>query len=505
MSVGSAISSVETLGHLMSQVSSRYGERVMVVETNGRQLSFSQAEELVERLSNGVAKEVLPGQRVVINLANGYDLFFACLGVARAGAVAVPLSDQLTKVEVERIIEECDPALVVTSLDQIYGDLGEPEIHIDSHLTAAIFYTSGTTGRPKGVELSHKALLDRLNLMGVIGLVGPQSAAFGLPLSHLMGFIFALSMAMAGYRVYFFQKFDPKAVLDIIEEKRPQIFAGVPAMYRLQLEAGAESRRLSSINVWYSSADAMPTDLARKFQDFGSAVSFGFASSLGSAAFIEGYGMVELGGAVATRMFPSMPFKSAAIPAAFRELLDNAGIGIPFGGAELKVSDANGSEVAPGTVGELWVRNEGSLKGYFKDKSATDAILANDGWVRTGDLARRGPFGTVYFVGRAKDVIKSGGYSVYSREVEAVLEGHPDVAEASVLGLEDAKMGEVPVAAVRLMPKSKISVAEIASWCQDNLAHYKVPRQIKIVDILPRTDTAKVKRDQLRELFEPEK
>ncbi|NNN10546.1 MAG: acyl--CoA ligase [Acidimicrobiaceae bacterium] len=503
MSVGATISSVDTLGHLMSQVASRYAERVMVEEIDGQQFTFSQAEELVERLSNGVAKEVLPGQRVVISLANGYDLFFACLGVARAGAVAVPLSDQLTKIEVDRIIKECEPALVVRDLAQIYGDLGEPETQIDRHSTAAIFYTSGTTGRPKGVELSHKALLDRLNLMGVIGLVGPQSAAFGLPLSHLMGFIFALSMAMAGYKVYFFPKFDPKAVLDIIEQRRPQIFAGVPAMYRLLLEAGAENRRLNSINVWYSSADAMPTDLARKFQDFGSATSFGYSSSFGSAAFIEGYGMVELGGAVATRMFPSMPFKSTAIPAVFRELLDNAGIGIPFGGAELKVSDENGSEVTPGTVGELWVRNEGSLKGYFKDKNATDAILANDGWVRTGDLARRGPFGTVYFVGRAKDVIKSGGYSVYAREVEAVLEDHPDVAEASVLGIEDEKLGEVPVAAVRLMPRSRVSVAEIANWCQDNLAHYKVPRQIKIVSVLPRTDTAKVKREQLRELFEP--
>ena len=493
---------VETLGQLMDVLAIQYGDRVLVDEYGGRALTYIEAAELVERISNAVAEVVNPNDRVVLHLPNGYHLFLACLGVARAGAVAVPINDQLTDIEVERIVAECEPALVVTAIEQIVGELGEPIAYVDQSDTAAVFYTSGTTGRPKGVELSHKALLSRLTPLTMLSGLGGVEAVYGLPLSHLMGFIFALSMSMAGVKVNFFPRFDAEAVLDAIESRRPQLFVGVPTMFRMLLEAGADSRDLHSIRVWFSSADAMPQDLARRFQDFGAMFTFPNGVSFGSAAFIEGYGMVELGGAVAAKVLPPLPFKIGLVPEQIRQLGDSIGVGLPFGGATLKVAGSNGAEVVPGVVGELWVKSPGSLKGYFRDRVATDRILDSDGWVRTGDLARRGPCGLIYFVGREKDVIKSGGYSIYAREVEEVLEEHPLVMEASVVGLEDRKLGEVPAAVVRIVQGSDLDETRLLDWCKDRLAHYKTPRKIRIVAELPRTETAKVRRGQLRSLFE---
>ena len=155
----------------------------------------------------------------------------------------------------------------------------------------------------------------------------------------------------------------------------------------------------------------------------------------------------------------------------------------------------------PGQVGEVQLKGPGVLKGYWGDAHASSEALTEDGWLRTGDLVRSGPFGTVMFHGRAKAVIKSGGYSVYPVEVEADIEEHPDVLEAAVVGIPDAKLGEVPVAAVRLRPKAKVTPQELVVWAGVRMAQYKAPRRILIVEELPRTGTRKIQRDRLLPLF----
>jgi acyl-CoA synthetase (AMP-forming)/AMP-acid ligase II len=167
----------------------------------------------------------------------------------------------------------------------------------------------------------------------------------------------------------------------------------------------------------------------------------------------------------------------------------------------MRVVDDHGRQVAPGVVGELWVKGPGVLKGYHNDPEATDAVVTPDGWLRTGDLARRGPLGTVLFAGRKKDVIKHGGYSVYALEVEAALEDHPDVLEAGVTGMPDDRMGELPVAAVRVADGSALTPDGLRSWVADRLADYKVPQRVVFVDDLPRTGTQKVQRQELLALF----
>ncbi len=264
------------------------------------------------------------------------------------------------------------------------------------------------------------------------------------------------------------------------------MFMGVPAMYRLMDEAGAQQRDLKSVRVWGSGADVMPEDLARKFQRMGASATMPFIGSVGGALFVEGYGMVELGGGVALKVSPPL------MPSML----------VPLPGYRFRVVDDDGREVSLGQVGELHVRGPGTLRGYYGDAKATADALTRDGWVRTGDLVRSSVGNTVRFVGRKKDVIKHGGYSVYAAEVEAALGDHPDVLEAAVLGLPDPRKGEVPVAAVRVRPGSTLTGPQLVAWAADHLSDYKAPRQAVIVDELPRTGTNKVQKLGLVGLFD---
>jgi acyl-CoA synthetase (AMP-forming)/AMP-acid ligase II len=171
-------------------------------------------------------------------------------------------------------------------------------------------------------------------------------------------------------------------------------------------------------------------------------------------------------------------------------------------GYRFRVVGDDGEPVAPGQEGELWVKGPGPVEGYWGSPDATKELLTEDGWIRTGDLARRGVFGTAVFAGRKKDVILNGGYTVYAREVEAALEAHPDVVEAGVTGAPDDRRGEVPVAAVRLGDGETATPDDLVAWVADRLADYKAPRRIVVVDALPKTGTQKVRRQELLELFE---
>jgi len=415
-----------------------------------------------------------------------------CLAVSRAGGLAVPVNPRMRPEEVDHVVADSGAALVIGDPAEV-EDRPPLERAAPAHRgdVAALFYTSGTTGKPKGVRLTHRALLGPM----VRGALYPSAlrrdeAVVALPVAHIMGFGSLLGLACAGIPAYVLPRFRPLDVLDAIERRRATMFVGVPAMYRLMLEAGAEQRDLSSIRVWASGADAMPVDLARRFKRMGSTVRLPLCGDVGEAAFVEGYGMVELGGGAAAKVSP--PF--ADLP--FADTL-----GFPLPGHRLKVVDDEGEEVGPGQVGELWVKGPGILEGYHNAPEATAQAVTPDGWLRTGDLARRAAFGTVAFAGRKKDVIKSGGYSVYALEVERCLEQHPDVLEAVVIGLPDDRLGEVPAAVVRLASGARSTGAEILAWAGERVADYKAPRHLRVVDALPRTGTEKVQKRRLLDLF----
>jgi acyl-CoA synthetase (AMP-forming)/AMP-acid ligase II len=397
--------------------------------------------------------------------------------------------------EIRHVIEDSGASLVVRAAIEVDG--AEPlaeAVPAEQSDVAALFYTSGTTGKPKGVELTHRSLVGQMAAAGALpaggaGLVAHE-AVIALPIAHIMGFAAALGLACGGIPVYFLPRFRPVDVLDAIERRRASIFIGVPAMYRLLLEAGAEDRDLTSIRMWGAGADAMPPDLAARFKKLGATMTVPFVGPVGEAAFFEGYGMVEIGGGAAVKASP--PGLSVGL---------GESLGVPLPGYRFRVVDEDGQPVGRGQIGELLVKGPGVTSGYWGDADATKATLTDDGWLRTGDLARRGVLGTVLFAGRKKDVIKNGGYSVYALEVERALEEHPAVAEAAVLGRPDPRKGEVPVAAVRLADGADGDPDELRAWAAERLADYKVPQQIVIVDDLPRTGTNKVQKRQLLDLF----
>ncbi len=478
-----------TLGTVMTSLARLHGNRPLAEEPSGGiRVTYRQADKRICRWSGGIRRRVDVGDRVLIHTDNSYEQFLLCLATARAGAIAVPVNPQMRPEEVAHVIDDSGASLVISAATDV--DDGDPctEAHAaDPDDVAALFYTSGTTGTPKGVALTHRALVAQV--LG--GVVWPtrlhrDEAVFSLPIAHIMGFATLMGLACAGIPSYVLPSFRADVVLETIERRRSTIFIGVPAMYRMMFEAGAESFDLGSVRVWGSGADVMPEDLARAFKGFGATVSLPLVGALGEATFVEGYGMVEVGGGVATKVSP--PFLSVGL---------GETVGFPLPNYRMRVVDDDGDDVGAGKVGELWVRGPGVLKGYWNAPEATADTVTPDGWLRTGDLARRGPFGSVFFVGRKKDVIKHGGYSVYANEVQQALEVHDAVLEAAVLGLPDERLGEIPVAAVRLAAGARLDQLDLRAWLEEHIAHYKVPKRFVSVDELPRTGTRKVQKAEL--------
>jgi long-chain acyl-CoA synthetase len=483
-----------TLANLTDRLARAYGKRQLVEEAGGGlKLTYNQAAKRVRRWSGGIASQIDPGDRVVVATPNGYEMLLLSLAACRAGGIAVPVNARMRDDEVKHVVSDAEARLVLHSAREVDGAEPLTEAHVsDAGDVAALFYTSGTTGKPKGAELTHRALVGQVATAALYpsGLRRDE-AVVGLPVAHIMGFIALLGLAFAGIPVFELPRFDPDAVLDAIEQRRSTIFVGVPAMYRMLLESGAEDRDLTSVRFWGSGADVMPDDLAKRFKRMGATATLPFVGTIGEAAFFEGYGMVEVGGGVAAKVSPP-----------FFDLFPGDALGLPLPGYKLRVVDERGEDVPAGGEGELWVKGPGVLKGYHRDPEATAGALTEDGWLKTGDLARRGPMGTVLFAGRRKDVIKHGGYSVYAVEVQRTLEQHPAVAEAAVLGLPDEGKGEIPAAVVRRKEGRKISEAELVDWAKAQLSGYKVPRRIVIVDELPRTGTQKVQKRELLSLFD---
>ncbi len=481
-----------TLATVFDRLAATGGGRVLVDEVDGDVRTLAEAADRVARWASAVRERIEPGSIVVVATPNGYDQLLLCAAVSRAGGIPAPVNDRLRPEEIDHIVADAEAGLVLRAASDLpltappLDDGAEP----DPRSVGAVFYTSGTTGRPKGAELTHRALVGQMNRMALVptGLGG--QAVYSLPMAHIMGFVIALGLAYAGVPARFLPRFRAAPMLDEIESRRASVYVGVPAMYRMLLDAGAEQRDLSSVRMWISGADAMPPELAERFTRMGALATLPGGRTIGRAVFAEGYGMVETGGGGALKV--DLP----GLPDAVRRL------GVPSPGYKTRVVDESGEEVARGQVGELQLSGPGVLKGYRGADDATKALFTDDGWLRTGDLVRRGPLGAFAFEGRAKDIIVRGGYNVYAVEVEQALERLDGVAEAAVVGLPDERLGEVPVAAVRLSPGASVTPDDVVAWAEDQLSRYKVPREVKIVEELPQSGTRKVQRAEVRALFE---
>jgi acyl-CoA synthetase (AMP-forming)/AMP-acid ligase II len=352
-----------------------------------------------------------------------------------------------------------------------------PPADISPADTVAIFHTSGTAGFPKGARLSSQALLAgrAAALLAAPLANGRVRALFPLPWAHIMAVSTALHGLLAGAPAYFLPRFEVQAALQAIERHRLNVVVGVPAMFIRLLNSAPSRESLASVKLWVCSSDHLPAPHLRRLLDYG-------------GVFVNAYGMVELGGVamfgIASRHIRAGGEFCLRVP--------------PF---RVRVADAQGRRTRPGEVGECQIRGPGVTGTYWGDASGAPSPLADGGWLRTGDLAVRNRLGLVRLAGRAKDVIKCGGYSIFPKEVEEVLASHAAVLRAAVIGAPHPEKGEEPVAIVECATAS--TEEELLAHCRASLAPYKVPRRIHIVapGALPQGLTEKVLNRVLREQY----
>jgi long-chain acyl-CoA synthetase len=420
---------------------------------------------------------------------------FVYYGVLRAGGVVVPMNVLLKGREVAFYLEDSGARLVFAWHDfgeaaqagaaeagaecvlvtpgEIEGVVfGAPEVtevvDRDPGDTAVILYTSGTTGTPKGAELTHGNM--QSNAETSADLIRFESGAVvlgGLPLFHSFGQTCSLNTAvLRGACLTLLPRFDPVKALEIIARDRVSIFLGVPTMYTALLHTPArEGADVSSLKVCVSGGSAMPVEVMRGFEE-----AYG-------AVILEGYGLSETS-PVASFNHPDRERKPGSI-------------GTPIAGVEMKVVDDEGREVPQGEVGEIVIKGPNVMKGYLNRPDAT-AETIRDGWFHSGDLGRVDEDGYFFIVDRKKDMIIRGGYNVYPREVEEVLYEHPAVREAAVVGVPDEQWGEEVGAVVALKDGASATPEELRDFAKDQVAAYKYPRRVWIVADLPKGPTGKI-------------
>jgi long-chain acyl-CoA synthetase len=437
------------------------------------------------------SKGIEPGDRVGLMMPNVPYFPVIYYGILRAGAVVVPMNVLLKGREVAFYLEDPGAKLLFA-----WGDFGEaaeagaekagaavifeklvaehePDTEVvdrDGEDTAVILYTSGTTGQPKGAELTHSNL--HKNSAGVsskLGELTDEDVLLGaLPLFHSFGQTCTMNSAVfVGATVTMLPRFDPEKALEIIARDKVTIFQGVPTMYNAMLHCdSADGADCSTLRTCMSGGAAMPAELMRAFEE-----KFG-------CIILEGYGLSETS-PVASFNHPDKERKPGSI-------------GTPIEGVEMQVWDDDGNEVDQGEVGEIVIRGHNIMKGYWNRDDANKEAITDDGWFRTGDMAKVDEDGYFFIVDRKKDLIIRGGYNVYPREIEEVLYEHPAIQEAAVVGVPHDELGEEVGAAVVLKQGESVDADELKSYVKEQVAAYKYPREVWFVDELPKGPTGKI-------------
>jgi long-chain acyl-CoA synthetase len=496
----------ENLATILTDTAAEHGDRT-AFKLDDVELTYSVLEASTERIAALLKSKGLgSGDRVGLMLPNVPYFPAIYYAILRAGGMVVPLNVLLKAREVNYYLsdsgakflfawhgfaEAAEAGAEEAGAECILVRPGEFEQLAMSHEpddgmaeraaddTAVILYTSGTTGTPKGAQLTHSNL--RMNCTfasKALGSFSPDDVLLGaLPLFHSFGQTCTMNCAvLRGCCVTMLPRFDPEKALEIIERDRVTVFQGVPTMYNAMLHANrADSVDASCLRVCNSGGAAIPVELIRGFED-----KFG-------CAILEGYGLSETS-PVASFNHPDRERKPGSI-------------GTPIEGVEMQAWDDDGNEVPQGEVGEIVIRGHNVMKGYWERPEATEEAIDEAGWFRTGDMAKVDEDGYFFIVDRKKDLIIRGGYNVYPREVEEVLYEHPAIKEAAVVGVPDEALGEEVGAAVVLKKGESLDPDEIKAYVKDQMAAYKYPRRIWFEDDLPKGPTGKILK---REIEVPE-
>jgi fatty-acyl-CoA synthase len=502
-----------------------FGDKVGVIDGN-QSFTYRAWAERTHRLANALAGlGVGPGDRVSFLTYNTHHLLEAYYGVLEAGAVLNPVNIRLSPHEIGYILDHAGSKVVAFHRDftpvveavapsltsrprfvilegeaggvatdeyeaLISGGSSEPRHpQVDENAVAELFYTSGTTGLPKGVALTHRQLhLHALNAEIALGF-GPDDVVLHVvPLFHVNGWGVPHFLTMVGGRHVMLRRFDPVSLMDLVQRHRVTRLLGVPAIFNAVLHSGERSKYdLSSLRqLIIGGAPASPT-LVRGLEE-----AFGVQA-------IVGYGLSETS-PILTLATPRTHLTEAEPPA--RRLERQAMTGWPLPGVSIRVVNADGTDVRSDgdQIGEIVVRGHGVMDGYYRDPDAT-AVSMRDGWFHTGDMAVTDEAGYVLIKDRSKDVIIRGGENLSSVEVENAIAAHPAVLECAVVAVPDERFGEAPAAIVVLKPGATLTVTELRNHCRANLARFKVPREFHFRESLPKGGTGKILKAELREPF----
>jgi long-chain acyl-CoA synthetase len=483
------------------------------VLSGDRRLSFAELDESTTRLANALrGRGIGVGDRVALALPNGVEFVQAFLAVVKAGAVAVPVNTRLAPDEVAFILADCAPAgvlcgpeeqqryltgragdgllIVSTGADPGFGRLAAeggrtlPEVPVDAD-DCVISYTSGTTGTPKGAILTQANYIV-LNgfLNGLMwGLRPDDRQLITTPLAQRTGLARIMNMVCHGCAVVIPPRFDAAAAAELIEAERITLMGTVPTVARMLLpEIERDPARFASLRVFIATGESFPMALRRRLH-----------AALPQTAIHSFYALTEVG--LVAWMGPDEQFDHPT------------SVGRVQPGVEARLLDSEQRAVPVGEVGELWVRSGPpgrflSMRGYYGRPEET-AQTIRDGWVATGDLGRFDEAGYLQLVDRKKDMIVSGGFNVYSKEVELAIADHPDVRDVAVIGVPDEIYGEAVTAFVEPHPGARLTVEDIVDHCRPRIAGYKKPRHVYFVPELPRNSTGKVLKRQLPALRPP--
>jgi long-chain acyl-CoA synthetase len=482
----------------------RFGEYVSLA-FEGREWTNVEQQAVAHRFAHALRELGLgPGDRAVVLLPNCPEVLQAYRAILAVGGVIVPVVFLLSPAEVSHILDDSEAKVVITApefLGKVEGWSG-PIVLVgggDGGLAwddlvagradrlsivdrgdddlAVLLYTSGTTGRPKGVALSHANLAS--NARAAASLYELDRTAWALmvlPLSHSYGLTVMNAGHLLGTKGVLLRWFYPEGVLEAIQRYRVQSMAGVPTMFVYLLNYPDAGRfDTSSMLSWGSGAAPLPAEIVEPFEK-----KFG-------GRMLEGYGLTE-----------ASPVVSAHRYSGVRKL---GSVGQALPGVTVAILDDADHALAAGEVGEVCVRGPNVMQGYYRLPEETAATLRG-GWLHTGDMGRLDEEGYLYIVERKKDLIIRGGFNIYPREVEDVLYAHPAVAEAAVVGLRDSLMGEEVLAYVALKPGATTDEATLLTFCQSRLAKYKSPRHIRFLESLPKSPIGKILKKELRRLNE---
>jgi len=483
---------------------------------SGERFSYADLNERSNRAANFLRDKcgVQAGDRVSILAHNGVaylDLFY---GLAKIGAILAPLNWRLLAAELSYIVKDCTPKVLlcdpefVETLTQMQpnirvehlvslngaeiegafvyedellaADSGEPErpLSLNADTPHCILYTSGTTGQPKGAIIPQRQVLwNILNTCVSWGLTEQDVSPVFTPLFHAGGlFAFLTPLFYLGGRIVLSKGFEPEQTLDIILKEKCTVILGVPTLFQMWLEApNFKELDFSHVHFFISGGAPCPPSLIEKWR------------SAQNIVFRQGYGLTEVG----PNCF-SMTDEDS-VP-------KTGSVGRPIFHSEMRLIDENGKDVGVGQTGELLIKGPHVCAGYWRNPEATAKALV-DGWFHTGDTARRDEDGFYTIVGRAKDMIISGGENVYAAEVEAVFLEHPAVSGAALIGKPDEKWGEVGLMVVVTEKGQSATADELITFCRQRLARYKAPKEIIFADELPYSPYGKVEKIKLKEKY----